>query len=379
MNRSTEGPMEWEFKGPGTFDPNSPFAWQRQKNEKSAFRPNPYANFGTPFRNPSFTTPWPRAVHEGAVSEVASDDENLESINRGITSSNDAARVKRKPKSHSRPPTYPSRNPAFSTKRRKRVTKPSRGFSHVDVGSYSTESSSAESIDISDSQRPGNRSTREATSFISAQEALRSTKESGWTPLTLSTLVILTAICVGGTFYYRVLSVSILVVWIYYTVMFSENYVLSSGKEESRHLRKPFRIWVLDFIKVAGLIVLILWCLIISPIHIFIPTPMDAWTRYAEHPTFRSFEVLNDPGRSTIVEIFAIHGLGSNPSSAWRYGGNGSQVHWLTDLLPKQKGLENIKIIMLNHQTRWDSHSPEVDFDVFAKMMLDDIEHLHQV
>ncbi|KAH6954701.1 hypothetical protein DER45DRAFT_314694 [Fusarium avenaceum] len=160
--------------------------------------------------------------------------------------------------------------------------------------------------------------------------------------------------------------------------MFSEDYVLSSGRQESRNLRMPFRIWVLDFAKTAGLLVLILWCLIISPIHIFIPTPMDAWTRYAEHPTFRSFEVLNDPGRSTIVEIFAIHGLGSNPSSAWRYGGNGSQVYWLTDLLPKQKGLENIKIIMLNHQTRWDSHSPEIDFDVFAKMMLDDIEHLHQ-
>lgn len=203
MNRSTEGPMEWEFQGPGPFDPNSPFAWQRQKNEKSAFRPNPYANFGTPFRN--------RAVNERAVSEVTSDDENLESINRGITSSNDAARVKKKPKSHSRHPTYPSRNPAFSTKRRKRVTKPSRGFSHVDVNSYSTESSSAESVDVSDSQRPGNRSARETTSFISAQEALRSTRESGWTPLTLSTLVILTAICVGGTFYYRVLSVSILV------------------------------------------------------------------------------------------------------------------------------------------------------------------------
>lgn len=54
-------------------------------------------------------------------------------------------------------------------------------------------------------------------------------------------------------------------------------------------------------------------------------------------------------------------------------------MYWLRDLLPKQNGLENIKVIMLNHQTRWDSHSPEVDFDVFAKMMLDDIEHLHQV
>jgi len=77
--------------------------------------------------------------------------------------------------------------------------------------------------------------------------------------------------------------------------------------------------------------------------------------------------------------VFAIHGLGSNPLSAWRYAANGTEVYWLRDLLPKQKGLENIKVTMLNHQTRWDSHSPEVDFDVLAKMILDDIEHLHHV
>ncbi|KAK0731491.1 hypothetical protein B0H67DRAFT_75263 [Lasiosphaeris hirsuta] len=60
-----------------------------------------------------------------------------------------------------------------------------------------------------------------------------------------------------------------------------------------------------------------------------------------------------------------------------RYTGNGAEVYWLRDLLPQEEGLENIRIIMINHQTRWDSHSPEDDFDVFAKMMLDDIEHLH--
>lgn len=72
-----------------------------------------------------------------------------------------------------------------------------------------------------------------------------------------------------------------------------------------------------------------------------------------------------------------IHGLASNPEKAWRYVSNETQVSWLQDLLPQQDGLENLKITMINHQTRWDSHSPQVDFDLTAKMMLDDIEHLH--
>ncbi|SPJ73874.1 uncharacterized protein FTOL_03604 [Fusarium torulosum] len=362
MNRRTYGPMDWEYQDSGPVDPESPFSRQPQKKETNTWHPN---------RPPQsiFFVPQPRLVDEGALSEVASEDDDLELTKRGITSGNNAVRVRKKSKSQNRPPTYSSRNSTSTIKRRKRVSKSFPRSSDVDKNPYSSESSSSGSVYISDSQWPGNRT---------AQEALRSSRESGWTPLTLSSLVILTAICVGGTFYYRVLSVSILVVWIYYTLMFSANYVLSSGKRQSHRLGKPFCIWVLDFAKLVGLLVLILWCLIISPIHIFVPTPMDAWTRYAEHPTFRSFEVLNDPGKSTIVEIFAIHGLGSDPSSAWRYGGNGSQVYWLTDLLPKQKDLENIKITMLNHQTRWDSHSPEVDFDVFAKMILDDIEHLHQ-
>jgi hypothetical protein len=75
--------------------------------------------------------------------------------------------------------------------------------------------------------------------------------------------------------------------------------------------------------------------------------------------------------------VFAIHGLGSNPASAWHYVGNGTSVSWLQELLPQQKGLDKMRIIKINHQTRWDSHSPKVEFDLFAKMMLDDIEHLH--
>lgn len=300
MNRKTESPMDWEYQDSGPVDPNSPFTWQPQKNEKNALRPNSFA-FGTSFRNPSFTLPRRRPLDEDALSEVASDD-TPELTKREPTWSNHAARVKKKPRSRARSPSHYSRNPTSSARRRKRASKPFRGSSDFDKNPYFSESSSSGSVDISDSQRPGNRTPREATSLVSTQDALRGSRESGWTPLALSTLVILTAICVGGTFYYRVLSISILVVWIYHTLIFSANYVFSSSKLPSRRPRKSFYTWILDFAKLVGLLVLILWCLIISPIHIFIPTPMDAWTRYAEHPTFRSFEVLSDPGRSTIVE-----------------------------------------------------------------------------
>lgn len=79
-----------------------------------------------------------------------------------------------------------------------------------------------------------------------------------------------------------------------------------------------------------------------------------------------------------IYSLFAIHGLGSNPLSAWRYLGNETEVYWLQDLLPWQEGLESMRVIMVDHQTRWDAHSPEVDFGIFAEMMLKDIEYLHE-
>jgi hypothetical protein len=55
--------------------------------------------------------------------------------------------------------------------------------------------------------------------------------------------------------------------------------------------------------------------------------------------------------------IFAIHGLGSNPESAWAYRGNQSRVHWLRDLLPEEQEFRNIRVVMVNHQTRWDSNT----------------------
>ncbi|PVH69817.1 hypothetical protein DL98DRAFT_438247, partial [Cadophora sp. DSE1049] len=77
--------------------------------------------------------------------------------------------------------------------------------------------------------------------------------------------------------------------------------------------------------------------------------------------------------------VFAIHGLGSNPSSAWRYRGNGTDVHWLKDILPKQENLNQIRVTTLNHQTRWDSHVPDISFSTHAEKMLGEIERINQL
>lgn len=85
--------------------------------------------------------------------------------------------------------------------------------------------------------------------------------------------------------------------------------------------------------------------------------------------------------RSLILfSVFAVHGLGSNPVSAWTYRrANGSSVRWLKDLLPYREGFGDIRITMLNHQTRWDSHAAAMTFEDHAAKLLDDIEDIHKV
>lgn len=81
----------------------------------------------------------------------------------------------------------------------------------------------------------------------------------------------------------------------------------------------------------------------------------------------------------TRLSIFAIHGLGSDPNSAWTYRDNGTEVSWLRDILPNQKELEYSRIAMVNHETRWHSSAVGADFDYHAEMVLNEIEALHHV
>jgi hypothetical protein len=81
----------------------------------------------------------------------------------------------------------------------------------------------------------------------------------------------------------------------------------------------------------------------------------------------------------TSSSIFAIHGLGSNPESAWAYGGNQSRVHWLRDLLPEEQGFRNTRVVMVNHQTRWDSNTAHMGLHEHASELLESIQSLHKV
>lgn len=279
--RTLKSPMDWEWQDQAPSDSSSPFSFRTRPDPfsstgpKSAFS-SQSSNVARPsFTNPLFTTP--RA-------KVASDDEGP-----GLTEGGRHGK-----------PTRHVRNPA-STKRGRRVLKSSTEFSDADQMSDFPDSSS-ESTDVSDFQWTDNGAAREATPIVSRKNRHSSNRESERDQFTPSALAILAAFYIGGSFYYKVVSVSILAVWIYSTLMFPTTDVPSSGKRQSHRLGRRFYIWVRNFAKLVGLLLLIAWCVVLSPIHIFIPTPMDAWTRYSDHPTFRSFEVLHDPGDSSIVE-----------------------------------------------------------------------------
>ncbi|OTB18228.1 hypothetical protein K445DRAFT_244915 [Daldinia sp. EC12] len=125
--------------------------------------------------------------------------------------------------------------------------------------------------------------------------------------------------------------------------------------------------------------ILLSWCVTLTPLHTVAPTLMDFWTPYTVHPAFRTTEIMYDAGMSTMVDIIAIHGLGSNPDSAWTYRmDNGSNVYWLKDLLPKSQGLGNIRVMKVNHQTRWDSNAADMGLQWYASELLDHIHSLHK-
>ncbi|KAF2968338.1 hypothetical protein GQX73_g5221 [Xylaria multiplex] len=110
------------------------------------------------------------------------------------------------------------------------------------------------------------------------------------------------------------------------------------------------------------------WCLSITPFHIFAPTAMDALTPYTVHDALNMTEVV----------IFAIHGLGSTPESAWTYRLNETKVRWLSELLPQTIGFQDARIIKVNHQTRWDSNAAHMEFNDHASGLLEHIESQHK-
>jgi hypothetical protein len=53
-------------------------------------------------------------------------------------------------------------------------------------------------------------------------------------------------------------------------------------------------------LKLGGYVVLLLWCLSLSPLHIIV-SPIDLWTEYQVRPSIDS-EVVHDPGKSARIE-----------------------------------------------------------------------------
>ncbi|KAE8419575.1 hypothetical protein BDV36DRAFT_134697 [Aspergillus pseudocaelatus] len=133
--------------------------------------------------------------------------------------------------------------------------------------------------------------------------------------------------------------------------------------------------------KLLFFVILVIWCLILSPLHIFVffPGMLNQVKRSTERASFQPIEVLHDPGSGTQVDVFAIHGLGSNPKSAWRgYSQNGTEVYWLRDLLPNVDGMGEARVTMINHQTSYLEDAAVMEFEDHAKRLLDDIERVRQ-
>ncbi|KAJ5497806.1 Tetratricopeptide-like helical [Penicillium expansum] len=124
--------------------------------------------------------------------------------------------------------------------------------------------------------------------------------------------------------------------------------------------------------------ILVAWCLLLSPLHVFISVPslLAGFSRTFDNAPHRGSDVVYDPGNTTSVDVYAIHGLGSDPASTWNNSQNGTNVCWLKDLLPKVPGLTNIKVTMANHQSHWSEDAANMQFEDHARTLLDEIERI---
>jgi len=339
--------MEFEWSNEGPIDPSSPFAHRRllqqfkDKNSSPfaldstskrraftpAFAPNPFSlpsSRGTSqqlaapdSRNTGFITPWkPLDVDELNPPDTPGDDENLPfppKTKRSRYSAGSSGRplslssARRRVPKHSANP--PSRSRSVATRRKPiKFNNDLSSDETSDVEERSTRSDNFEEpADTTDSGR-AHRNVMRSVAYIPLLShddyGLHATRTStffsghqptGYAPFLLISLYI------GGNFYYKVVSVSILAVWIYNICIFRGTRHMSDPRR-SAGLWARFCMLALDLAKTLGLLALVSWCVMLSPIHIFIPTIMDGWTRYSDHPTFRSFEVLHDPGDFVTAE-----------------------------------------------------------------------------
>jgi hypothetical protein len=107
----------------------------------------------------------------------------------------------------------------------------------------------------------------------------------------------------GLNFYWKIVSISVLATWLYCIFVFRKKH--NGEQSDSRQTlpsRNCFTVWATWLARGFGLLLLLTWCALLSPIHIFTPTLLDAWTTYSDHPPLKSFDILYDPADAGIVE-----------------------------------------------------------------------------
>lgn len=79
-----------------------------------------------------------------------------------------------------------------------------------------------------------------------------------------------------------------------------------------------------------------------------------------------------DPEGEGIVDIVAIHGLNGHYENTWTTKkGDGTQVNWLRDLLPKK--IRNARIMSFSYNSRVQFSKSTSDIFVFADQLLEQL------
>ncbi|KAI9725769.1 MAG: hypothetical protein M1828_002652 [Chrysothrix sp. TS-e1954] len=120
-------------------------------------------------------------------------------------------------------------------------------------------------------------------------------------------------------------------------------------------------------------VTLLLWSVLLTPVQLIFSKPQE------RKPT-TSVRLLSDPISSGVkrgdieADVFAIHGLGSDSSLAWTHLETGKT--WLQDFLPRD--FSNLRVVSINHDSRWDAYSPIQSLRDYGQVILDAIASLRR-